>query len=208
MACLQPTIFPKKLSEKDSLLLIKQLLKVLLLTVHWYAEKTINFCLPIPLVSPSHHRNTYIKRSFLLAATTTSFNSWRINQIKVQILSFFVFILLILLSMFKNLNKLAIMNWFVLLFIWCSNLINLQNFFFQNFTFSSYTNWTLNKSESIFNFPYPLIKISSNWQKAPEWGPYKIHHDTWFGNNICFVELLFDKLFLLAKAGSRLRTDC
>ena len=75
---------------------------------HWLllCRKTINFCLPIPLVSPFHRTNTYIKESFPLAAITASINSWRINQFKEQTLNFvdfFVFILLILFSMLKNL---------------------------------------------------------------------------------------------------------
>ena len=50
--------------------------------------------------------NIYIKESSLLPTITTSINSWRINQFKVQTLNFldfFVFILLILFSMLKNL---------------------------------------------------------------------------------------------------------
>ena len=74
---------------------------------HWLlCRKNNQLCLPIPLVSPFHRTNTYIKESFPLAAITTSINSWRINQFKEQTLNFvdfFVFILLILFSMLKNL---------------------------------------------------------------------------------------------------------
>ena len=75
---------------------------------HWLllCRKNNQICLPIPLVSPFHRTNTYIKESFPLAAITTSINSWRINQFKEQTLNFvdsFVFILLSLFSMLKNL---------------------------------------------------------------------------------------------------------
>ena len=90
--------FPEKMN-RNSFLIVNAA------TGYYYAEKTINFCLPIPLVSPFHRTNTYIKELFPLAAITTSINSWRINQFKEQtrnFVDFFVFILLIF-SMLKNL---------------------------------------------------------------------------------------------------------
>ena len=98
--------FPEKWTETASLLLMQQLLKILAYTGYCYEEKTIKFYLPIPLVSPFHRTNIYIKESSLLPTITTSINSWRINQFKVQTLKFadfFVFILLILFSKLENL---------------------------------------------------------------------------------------------------------
>ena len=97
--------FPEKMNRKSSLFLMQQLLKILAPTGYFYAV-TINFCLPITLFGPFHRTNTYIKESFLLATITISINSWRINQFKVQTLNFvdcFVFILLIVFIMLKNL---------------------------------------------------------------------------------------------------------
>ena len=113
LVCLRPTTFWKKLTLTASLLLKQHFLKILAPIGYCYAEKTINFCIPIPFVSPFHSTNTYIKESFLLAAITTFINSWRINQFKVQTLNFvdfFVFILLNLFSILKNLSILTIMN--------------------------------------------------------------------------------------------------
>ena len=63
---------------------MQQLLNVLAPTGYCYAEKPINFCLPIPLVSPFHRTNIYTKESFVLPTITTSIISWRINQLKMQ----------------------------------------------------------------------------------------------------------------------------
>ena len=75
---------------------------------HWLllCRKNNQLLFAEPLVSLFNRTNTYIKESFPLAAITTSINSWRINQFKEQTLNFvdfFVFILLILFSMLKNL---------------------------------------------------------------------------------------------------------
>ena len=79
---------------------------------HWLllCRKTINFHLPIPLVSPFHRTNIYIKESSLLPTITTSINSWRINQFKGQTLNFVEFFVFLLLVFVFNAQKLVNIN--------------------------------------------------------------------------------------------------
>ena len=59
---------------------MQQLLKILAPTGYFYAERTINFCLPIPLVGPFHRTNTYIKEWFLSTPISNNHNIYQLLE--------------------------------------------------------------------------------------------------------------------------------